>query len=236
MPHHRPALSLRHGFTLVELLSVIAIVAILSAILISTVSRVRESARTTQCLGNLRQLGLAVTLYTQDNSSNFPYAYRVGGVFWYHAIEPYLGEAHHSDLFFCKSAGIQPTAEIDLNTRTNYISNRRLFSDGQYRADGTMPDRISALAVPRPAEVALLLDGSVSTAGTSNHSAYNQVGQNSPSPSSADRLVPNLDTTGTADAVISWRHRLRTNIVFVDGHAASVPLGELRYANLQMAY
>src|SRR5690606_32432502 len=109
--------------------------------------------------------------------------------YWYHAISPYLGGAKHADIFFCPSEDVQPAARVDLDTRTNYIANRRLFSDGQLRPDGSMPGRISTFAVPRPAEVGMYFDGAVNANGTSNHSAYNQTGQNSTSPSSADNIV-----------------------------------------------
>lgn len=54
------------GFTLIELLVVIAIIAILAAILFPVFARAREKARQTSCLSNMKQLGLALQMYTTD--------------------------------------------------------------------------------------------------------------------------------------------------------------------------
>ncbi|MCK4235999.1 MAG: type II secretion system protein, partial [Candidatus Krumholzibacteria bacterium] len=55
------------GFTLVELLVVIAIIAILSALIMPAIKGARERARQTDCLNNMHQIGLAFTMYAQDN-------------------------------------------------------------------------------------------------------------------------------------------------------------------------
>ncbi|MCU0793273.1 MAG: prepilin-type N-terminal cleavage/methylation domain-containing protein [Opitutaceae bacterium] len=68
-PNRRGA---KRAFTLIELLTVIAIIGILAAILIPTVGAVRKRALKSQCASNLRQLGTAVNLYINDNKQRLP--------------------------------------------------------------------------------------------------------------------------------------------------------------------
>jgi prepilin-type N-terminal cleavage/methylation domain-containing protein len=62
----------KHGFTLIELLVVIAIIAILAAIIFPAFAQAREKARQTQCINNLKQLGLAFSMYSDDNDELMP--------------------------------------------------------------------------------------------------------------------------------------------------------------------
>lgn len=62
----------RRGFTLIELLVVIAVIAILAALLLPALSAAKARALQTQCLNNLKQLGLGMMLYLSDSNDRFP--------------------------------------------------------------------------------------------------------------------------------------------------------------------
>jgi prepilin-type N-terminal cleavage/methylation domain-containing protein/prepilin-type processing-associated H-X9-DG protein len=68
----RPRSQNKKGFTLIELLVVIAIIAILAAILFPVFAQARAKARQTQCLSNMKQIGLGVMMYSQDYDEVFP--------------------------------------------------------------------------------------------------------------------------------------------------------------------
>ena len=84
--------SRRTGFTLIELLVVIAIIALLLAILMPALNYVRKQARSSACQSNLRQLGLAMSLYALDHDDRtMPFSHQPGE-YWFHQLAPYLSE------------------------------------------------------------------------------------------------------------------------------------------------
>jgi len=201
----------RRGFTLIELLVVIAIIAILAALLLPALARAKESARSVQCLNNLRQISLATRLYAEENDDLFPRsqhsAFANRQLPWERAIAPLLGVTGNSTvwtnllrtLYHCPSDR-QPG---HLSYGLSYY-----FEVGETDDYPGKPQTWRKFSqVPKPCTTIMFTEIDVAIM--------------------ADHVMPALSWMTTADAegeVASKRHKQKSNYAFVDGHTAPVKL------------
>jgi prepilin-type N-terminal cleavage/methylation domain-containing protein/prepilin-type processing-associated H-X9-DG protein len=189
-----------HAFTLIELLVVIAIIAILAAMLLPALSRAKVSARATQCLNHMRQIGLAVRLYAEDNGDEYPRsqhsAFAHGHLPWERSIAPLLGST--TTLWTNLLEGLYH-CPADLRTRPwSYGLNvyYELGPNDDYFGKPQTWRR--TVQVPRPSATILFAENN----------------------STADHIMPNfwVSAADTVD-VAKQRHGTRSNYTFADGHA-----------------
>ncbi len=119
----------RRAFTLIELLVVIAIIAILAAILFPVFAQAREKARQASCLSNLKQIGIALTMYQSDYDSMYPPSQLPPSganiVSWPTMVQPYI---KNDKVFICPS-----TAPGALPADTTYLVPTTKVYTGQTR-------------------------------------------------------------------------------------------------------
>jgi len=150
----------RRGFTLIELLVVIGIIAILAAMLLPSLASAKSKANSIKCLSDLRQLGLALTMYAGDHDGYYP-ARREAPDSWMFKLLPYYKDA---SILRCPSDSIRFIPFLDATNKIlvqrSYVINgfNDWFKDNLSPADFTtfMDHKWTAgmrdTAVPQPSE------------------------------------------------------------------------------------
>jgi prepilin-type processing-associated H-X9-DG protein/prepilin-type N-terminal cleavage/methylation domain-containing protein len=183
-----PSEARKAGFTLLDLLVVIAIISLLAAILFPVFGRVRENARRSSCQSNLKQIGLGALQYVQDYDTHFmmcvvntsgPYSDSVP-FGWSQALQPYLKSFQ---ILQCPSEPNGPPATSGMgnsNGYTDYYYNRTLDGGWIYtNSTGTLLDTFSTAGL---AESQVLKPSSSIMVGETNYNAQspaNMAGCNS---------------------------------------------------------
>lgn len=128
----------RKGFTLIELLVVIAIIAILAAMILPALSRARENARRSICMSNLKQIGVALEMYADDNGEFYPFCR--GTIDWGERPPGWMEQlyAYHNNkkIYQC------PSYPRGISDYHYFLSTRAAYVDAGFNAAATNRKRI----------------------------------------------------------------------------------------------
>jgi prepilin-type N-terminal cleavage/methylation domain-containing protein/prepilin-type processing-associated H-X9-DG protein len=232
----------RTGFTLIELLVVIAIIAILAAILFPVFAQAREKARQSGCLSNLKQIGTALMMYTQDYDEAYPCNWAGarpmppstpdGGSYkWMDAVFPYV---KNEQVFTCPSDGssrskyiyVRNLPKASQNNWGSYCTNVAYWDVGPGNppsSDVTSKQIVRVSMIQRPSETVWAADGNGSF-----QCAWPDIKTQPTILDGSPRILGTMTGFGLSyEGALVERHQRRINVVWTDGHASSSSLDKL---------
>jgi len=220
------------GFTVIELLLIVGIIAILVAIAFPVFGIIKEKSKTSACASNLKQLGLAIRLYADDNNGAYPYAGIYAGeqkAFFLEfpiIIAPYVKS---TDVFFCPNGTLKykPNSNDDENKSLakngNYSTNRKILLYSNGRNEPIKP--IFASSIKAPASIYAIYDGSYCSMSCDDFMLCGVSRAYLPgSGDSNGKPFVQLEGNTETDKIdyMKGRHNKGINIAFVDGHVKYV--------------
>lgn len=191
------------GFTLIELLVVVAIIGILAAMLFPVFARVRESARSISCSSNLKQMSMALFMYSSDHGGNWPIA--GGAIEWDEANDPSVAHGWMQQLFpYTKNRQIFRCPSDSDSEYSYFISSRAAFIAAGNQAAPVNMRRIDYVT-------SFVAIGDTFSSGANSFSATD-----------ADKDNYSQNTVGgpaNGTPFVEWkRHNEGQNLAFADGH------------------
>ena len=208
----------RRGFTVVELLVSIAILAILASLLLPTLARARGSAGAARCTSNLRQFGFAAQMYWDDHDGeSFPYrsgATNGGDIFWFGWLERGSEGQRRFDPKpgaiwpYLEARGVETCPEL-LRSGPDF-KPKAATGTGGYGYNLTLSGPAGQPAfrlasVSRPTDLAVFADAA-------------QINDFQPPASPDHPMIEEFYYLSTNEPTTHFRHRERATVVFADGH------------------